>query len=508
MATNAPQPEAKTEAPTPEPQNARLNFEEAKSIADWVALLNDENNSPLGEDVAAILKCLPSDSNDMPNILKLFESEELREKVIRFVNDAYFNPSEPYLEKIQRATIVLGFRTLRSLGLCAALFLYLLKNSQEDLFIKEIVLALHSAALAGIIAKRKIRSLNCEPLVTATLLYAIGKLLFMSFGGGNAKRYGELLASSTATVDDEQNIVGFLLKDLTIELGKTWFIGPTLQKAQEAAKEDDIIQIILLSRSIVENQKEGWDAEPLQDSIRQLGLFLAMPFPQAKNLVLEATLRALETCSQFSEKLMDHIELSEAAESIDTNAAQTAIDEIKLNPSRVAASIQEMSILLGNQNSPTMSDLIVVGLRGIRNSLDVDRAVFSLLSQDRLYLKGKSIDEKRNSGLLNEFKFELFAPEGWLFQSMLRDAKPAWIGSNEQKYTFKLRNPSLNKKVGKGDFLIAPFVMQGNIMGFYYADRQVSGRSLDETTFDSFKELCTTINGFLELLMMRSKQKR
>lgn len=506
MATNAPAPAPET-APEAEQQKTRLNFEDAKAVGDWVALLNEQTNPPLGEDVAKILNCLPSDPNDLPAILALFESDELKDKILRFINDSYFNPAEIHLKDINRASIVMGFRSLRTLGLAAAVFSYLLKNAQEDAFIQEISLVIQSATLAGIIAKRKIRSLNCEPVVTATLFCSLGKLLFMSFGGKNAKSYVDLLANPKELAEQEINIAGFLIKDLTIELGKKWFLGPTLAKAQEQSPDDDIIHIIHQSREIIEKQKEGWDSESLQESTRKLAVFLSLPFPQAKNLILESTLRSVETLFSFSERLLDHVQLPEVAEPVEGGAPAEG-DEVKLNPSRVTASIQEMAILLGNHNSPTMSELIVVGLRSIRNSLDVDRAVFALLSQDRLHLKGKSIDEKRNSGLLNEFKFELNAPEGWLFQCLLKDQKSAWVGSPELNYTAKLRNASLNKKLGKGSYLIAPFIMQGNIMGFYYADRQVTSRKLDETTFAAFKELCTTINGFIELVMIRARIKK
>ncbi|MGE3317733.1 MAG: HDOD domain-containing protein [Candidatus Berkiella sp.] len=498
-----------TQAQQVDAQKTRLNFEEAKTIADWVALLNDETNPPLGEDVATILKCLPSDPDDFPKIVAILESEELKNKVVRFINDSYFNPAENSLSNIQRSTIILGFRSMRSLGLSAAIFSYLLKNQQEDAFIKEIALAIQAATLAGVIAKRKIRSLNSEPIVTAALFFSIGKLLFMSFGGSNARKYCDLLADPNALAEMEQEIVGFLLKDLTIELGKKWFIGPTLAKAQTKAPDDDIVSIIHLSRELVLRIKEGWDSDPLQESLRELALFLSITFPQAKNLLVESTLRSLETLSIFSENLMNEIHLPEEAESGSDAIASTSTGaEIVLNPSRVTASIQEMSILLGNHNYPSMSDLIVVGLRNIRNSLDVDRAVFSLLSHDRLHLKGKSIDEKKNSGFLSEFKFELNAAEGWLFQCLLREERAVWIGSADLPYITKLRNPSFNKKIGKGPFFIAPFKLQGNVMGFYYVDRQVSSRNLDEKTFEAFKELCITINGFIELVMMRTRQKK
>lgn len=492
----------------PEQQSASLNFEDTKSVEDWIALLNDKDNPPLGENVALLLKSMPSDPVDLPAIMQLVESEELREKVLRHINDAYFNPAEPCIDNIPRAIIVLGFRTVRSLSLSAALFSYLIKNSQNDAFIQELAIVLHSAILAGLIAKRKIRSLNCEPLIAATLFFSLGKMLFITFGGANAKKYCEKLLAGPVSLEDEQDIVGFHLKDLTIDLGKKWFIGPTLTKALEVNTEDDIVKIAHFSMKTVKALKEGWNSNAAELMLQELQEFMGIPLQQVKTLVLESVLRSLKTFSLYSENLFPYLALPEKGDPIEASVATPVAAENKINPSRVTASIQEMSIILGNQTSPSISDLLIVGLRSIRNSLDMDRALFSLLSQDRLVLKGKSIDEKKNSGLLNEFKFELGAPEGWLFYYLLREGQSCWVGKEGQPAVNQLRNAQLNHKLGKGSFFVSPFVLQGNIMGFYYVDRQVSSRDLDEESYISFKELCKTINGFIELVMSRAKQKK
>lgn len=491
-----------------EQKSARLNFEETKSLEDWIALLNDKDNPPLGEQVALLLKSMPSDPGDLPAIMQLVESNELREKVLRHINDAYFNPAEPSIDSIARAIIVLGFRTVRSLSLSAALFSYLIKNSQDDAFMQELAIVLHSAILAGMIAKRKIRSLNCEPLVAATLFFSLGKMLFITFGGSNAKKYSEKLLTGPVSLEDEQDIIGFSLKSLTVDLGKKWFIGPTLTKSLEPNSEDDIIKIVHFSRKTVKALKEGWNSNAAEIVLQELQEFLGIPLQQVNTLVLESALRALQTFSLYSENLFTYLALPEKGVPVEANVAASQPTDSKLNPSRVTASIQEMSIILGNQTSPSMSDLLVVGLRSIRNSLDMDRAIFSLLSQDRLVLKGKSIDEKKSSGLLNEFKFELNAPEGWLFHFLLREGKSCWVGKEGQLAINQLRNEQLNHKLGKGPFFVTPFMLQGNIMGFYYVDRQVSSRDLDMESYISFVELCKTINGFLELVMMRAKQKK
>ncbi|MCS5711717.1 HDOD domain-containing protein [Candidatus Berkiella aquae] len=491
---------------TAESHKTRLNFEEAKTLADWVTLINDQNNPPLGENVAAILKFLPSEPVDLPSVLAIFESEELSNKILRMANEAYFNPAESDLSNIKRVMVVLGLRSVRCIGLCMALYTYLLKNSQDDAFMKEIAIALQSTILAGVIAKRKIRSLNCEPLITASLLFPLGKLLFLSFGGANAKKYTEQLAQGSVSDEEEQAIAGFLLKNLTIEISEKWFIGPTLSKAQEANKDDDIVRIIHLARGVIQAMQVGWESSTTEEALREVSSWLAISFQQARQLALEANLRALETSALLSEKLLEYIPLAEEPDSNDN--AQSSDTDSSVNASRIAASIQEMAILLGNQKSPSMSEILAIGLRNLRSSLDVDRAVFALLSHDKLSLKAKSIDEIKHTDFFNSFKFDLNASEGWLFNYLLHEQRSCWVGHETEIAINKLRNHSFNVKVGKGSFLITPFILKGNIMGFYYVDRQISSRKLDSSTFQAFKELCITINGFVELIMARERLKK
>ncbi|HRE32935.1 MAG TPA: HDOD domain-containing protein [Candidatus Berkiella sp.] len=500
MATEPVQPQAV------DSQKTRLNFEAAKTLADWVALIHDQNNPPLGENVAAILKFLPSEPVDLPSIMTVFESEELCRKILRMANEAYFNPTESDLSNITRVMVVLGLRSVRCIGLCMALYTYLLKNSQDEAFMKEIAVALQSAILAGFIVKRKIRSLNCEPLITAALLFPLGKLLFLSFGGVNAKKYTEQLAQGLVSDEEEQAIVGFLLKNLTIEIGEKWFVGPTLIKSQEVNKDDDIVCILHLARNIVQAMQTGWESSATEETLREMSVLLGISLQQARQLSLEANLRSLDTSALLSEKLVEYIPLAEEPE-LNDNTPSSDADSL-VNASRIAASIQEMAILLGNQKSPSISEILVMGLRNIRTCLDVDRVVFSLLSHDKLMLKAKSIDEIKHTDFLNNFKFDLNAAEGWLFNYLLHEGKSCWVGHETEIAVNKLRNHSFNVKMGKGSFLITPFILKGNIMGFYYIDRQISSRKLDNSTFQAFKELCVTINGFVELILTREKLKK
>ena len=43
------------------------------------------------------------------------------------------------------------------------------------------------------------------------------------------------------------------------------------------------------------------------------------------------------------------------------------------------------------------------------------------------------------------------------------------------------------QKTFASSFFISPIVIQNKIIGYFYGDREASGRPLDEESFDSFK---------------------
>ncbi|MGD9591398.1 MAG: hypothetical protein AB7V32_02635 [Candidatus Berkiella sp.] len=149
-----------------------------------------------------------------------------------------------------------------------------------------------------------------------------------------------------------------------------------------------------------------------------------------------------------------------------------------------------------------------IGLKGIYDGADFDRVLFALLSADRMQLNGKSILEKQNSDLLENFHFQMNSPEGWLFQHLLREQRSAWLGGKGEIVLRKYRNSDFNKKIGKGHFFVAPLILDSRAIGVYYADRQISSRMLDTRSYDAFTELCTMINETIALIRKHEKQQR
>jgi HD-like signal output (HDOD) protein len=175
------------ESATPAPQ---FDFSAAKTPADWIALLTDQTNFPFN-DTIKILSNMQVDNPDfeLDEAQQVVEETHLKNRILRVANNVYLNPAETILRSIQRATVILGLHSLRNLALGVALLSYFVDNNKDEPLLKEVALSIHTAVLTALLAQKKAKILNSEPLVVAGMMYSLGEMLFMFFGGENGKKY-------------------------------------------------------------------------------------------------------------------------------------------------------------------------------------------------------------------------------------------------------------------------------------------------------------------------------
>ncbi len=493
------------------PKKIRFCFEESHSLEDWVALINDEQNAPLGAYTHKLIHSNINDPNlDFDQAQKILEKAAFKNKLLRMTDNIYLNPAQTSFSSIQRAMVILGFQSLRNLAICLGIYNHILELSQnERMLSREIVLSIHSAILTALIAQRKAKILNSEPLVVAALTYSLGDILFQFFGGETAKKYNALYDSNNK-VDEtqEKEVVGFLIKDLTLELVKRWDLGSHALSVHQKAGADNIDYAIQLAREVSDDLRNGWTHDKPIESMKKIELYLGATPEEVKALVMVSIEKVLEKVALYGKaELLDNIPMPAEEEDISQETANEELEKVAPIASRIKATVQQLSILVSGRTLPSVNDVISVGLKGIYDGVDFDRVLFALISSDRMILNGKSILEKHKSELLQNFHFNLASPEGWLFQHILHTKRPAWVGGKGEIILKKYRNTDFNRRIGKGHFLVAPLILDDRAVGVYYADRQLTSRGMDTRSYDAFSELCTTINETIELVRRREKHR-
>lgn len=486
----------------PEKQNREtienpFDFSEATELRDWMALLTDPDNPPLGFKAKHLAQLYIDDPLlDFDIAEKALSEPAFVKQTLHIMNDAYLSSVDTVLRNIPRAIILLGFQSVRNVVLLIAIVDKLLHYSDDPILHKEVAQMIAMAILAMLMAQKRVNILNSEKIFTAMIMHRIGRVLYYVFSGEKSADFGALLQSREYNQLNEEAIVGFSLTSLSEALTMKWHL---LEHLIVKKGQFDIYELLLMSESMVESLSEGWASECANQSAQKIKSYLNISLKETNRLCMDAMQRTLEVLAPFQiESLLDKVPLPHKQEE-EPDTHEEKVTEKSLNATEIDRA-KDVIASFGKKKSADLNDLLDKALKLICQTVHFDRVVLALLSPDREFLRAKVVCEKEESGIIDNFEFEILTPEGWLFQHILREQRPSWVGGKSEWVLGRLRTTEINKKIGKGPFFAAPLIINGRSIGLYYADRRTSKARLDIKSYDAFLELCHVCNEMLKQL--------
>src|SRR5690606_38800830 len=85
---------------------------------------------------------------------------------------------------------------------------------------------------------------------------------------------------------------------------------------------------------------------------------------------------------------------------------------------------------------------------------------------------------ERTTGWRERFRLPFERTPNNLLQQVIAQGEPCWLGHPKFADLNKLRSSEFNAVVGRGEFCIAPIVVDHKEIGFLYGDLRVSGRPM------------------------------
>lgn len=92
-----------------------------------------------------------------------------------------------------------------------------------------------------------------------------------------------------------------------------------------------------------------------------------------------------------------------------------------------------------------------------------------------------------NEQLRRKFQFETVAGKANLFSCVIESKLAVWVGAGDNPEIEQLVTPQVEELSQGAGFFVTPIEIRGKVIGVFYADRQPSGRPLDDGSFTSFK---------------------
>lgn len=430
----------------------------------------------------------------------ILQDPSLTAAVLKMSNSMYYNPTGKRISTVSRAVMRLGYDTIRGMCLSIALVETVLSSLHRDRVAREIARAFHSATQAKSLATRSSVS-SPEEVFIAALLSRIGQIAFWCFAGRFGEKLENALKTSVREEEAEIEVLGFKLERLTLELSREWKLSELLDTVLQHKKvTNSSAQCIRLGYSIAQAAEKGWQSAEIVDKVSRVCDFLKIPEEEAVEIMHDSARIAAEITETYGAKSSSRlIPIPEEPVHAVAKAEETRKEYPKPDHQVQLASLRDLSALARSKKGDANMVLSIL-LEGIYRGIGMDRVLFALLTPDRAKLNGKFAlgwEDERDIT-----KFQIGADDARLniFGYVLKTRRQIWVTEDPGDDILLLLTKEISNQLGSGPFLIMPVCIKGKPIGVIYADRNLSGRDLDEESSDSFDFMGQQANACLTSL--------
>jgi HD-like signal output (HDOD) protein len=454
----------------------------------WVQRLSNGNMPVFAHTVQTIAATAGRDDSSYSELAwSILQDPGLTAQVLKLSNSIYYNPSSRRINTVSRALMRLGFETVKEMCLSIALVESVLSNLHREKVALEIARAFHSAVQAKKIATLR-QLATPEEVFIAALLSRIGQIAFWCFAGESGERL-ELAMSepNQAEGQAEMEVLGFRLEWLTLRLSQEWKLSDLLESALRKGKSvNPDTECISLGYLIAQCAETGWESPATKRVIKRIGGFLNIPEQEAAQCVFDAARDAAAVTESYGAGVSSR--LIPLPEEIPAATAETESGKKEYpKPDHYIqlCSLRDLSSLLAGKTGDINMVLSVL-LEGIYRGIGMDRVIFALLSPDRQFLQGKYGLGWSNEKYVENFRIGIDPGKPNIFGHVLQCQKPIWVTEEPTEKIMSLLTKEMAGMIGRGPFFVMHMSIKSRAIGVIYADRNLSGRELDEESFDSF----------------------
>ena len=496
---------------------ATVNAEPAPAarLEAWVETL-DESDVPVlartARDVGAVTGREDASAAELAAVV--LRDAPLTARVLRVANSSYYNPAAVPISTVSRAVIVLGFDTVRSICLSAAVVEALAASRPEGRVLEELARAVHAAVQAKALEEAR-GGARGEEVFIAALLHRLGHMVFWWRGGESAERLARALEEAGREAEPaevERAVLGFGLDRLTAALGRSWRLGTLVEAALDPGARDPAARIARGSHALVAALAHGWESPEAQAALHGLAREAGIAFERVARLARESARHAEETARALGggalaaavarttcagpEEAPASAAAPEPAAGEETAAPWVAPEP---DPALQLRILRELAALLDER--PNVVLMLEMVLEALHRGVGMDRALFALLTPDRRFLRAKHAVGADAETLRHAFRFPLDEPNAIV--SAL-EAGGAVLVDPAADDAAGL-TPGVLAVTGAGPFCVMPLRVGRRAIGLLYADRRPSGRPIDAESFAAFRQFGQQANLGLAALELRRR---
>lgn len=461
-------------------------MERPHKLEQWVRYLSEVEMPVLATTARAIAGISDNVDTSVTDLAQVVLADSsMTARVLRMANSVYYNPSGKTISTVSRAIVMLGFDAVRAIALSIAMVDTFLRGRQHERVTAEMAVSFHAAIQAKAIATY-CRDASPEEVFIATLLNRLGHMAFWCFPNG----YDDELEQAISVLGDEKiaerEVLTFNLVNLTQALNEEWHLSPLLGRSfSEQGKKEKRTQPLLQAIKLAQAALEGWSSGPARSVIADIAEHTGQSFEDAELMVHENARHAAKTAAEYGAiNASRHIPLPKRTiAEVDEERAE-ASKPVAIDFELQVEILRELSSMLAERAD--LNSVVGMVLEGIYRAVGMDRAILALVSGDGSYLTAKYALGEDREQILSCFNFPVGHGKDHIIAQALRGTDALWLGKQSRNWR-QFHTPPVSDCIGEVDFFGMPIIGKGKAAGLIYADRGLTGRPLDERSFDGFK---------------------
>ncbi|PHS69000.1 MAG: hypothetical protein COB23_07745 [Methylophaga sp.] len=497
----------------------------SNDLDSWIKKLDDEDMPVFASTVSDVTEAINNEDTSAVDVSRIIlKDASLTSRLLKLANSFHFNPHAQKISTISRAVMVLGFDQVRALTLSLALVDSLSAGHQREKVTEEMAQSFHAAIQAQALAK-KTKMDSPENIFVATLLSRLGNMAFWAFSGDQSEQLLDLLNSTQLSEQEaETKVLGFPLQDLTKSLSKSWSLGELLDEFLSGKNKDDLsVTLIGLGSDLAQSIKHGWDSDEAQHAIEKIADKLELPTQEIEEFVhhnaknakdIVKIYGATEVSRRIPQAVTPLVDPEDEAEAEAEEGDDIAVEvEVESNEELVKENkgdftplepdinvqlsiLQEMTNAIDESASITI--ILEMVLEGIYRGVGMDRALFAILSKDHKSLSCKYALGSDAERLCRDFAIDMSHSNNIFHQTI--ETKQAMHVSFDAKGLANTVTNEIVELLGAPPYLIMPTIIKGKVIGVFMADRNTSGRVIEDKDFAAFQQFCKQANMGLTFL--------
>jgi HD-like signal output (HDOD) protein len=459
-------------------------------LDDWIDRLSKEEMPIFARTAQLITGIASRDNSSFSELARgILQDASMTSRILKLSNSIYYSPSYKGINTISRAVMVLGFDAVYAMSLSFSLIESLPKGAHKERVAREMARSFHAAVQAKKLAILK-KDKSPEEVFIAAFLYRLGHIAFWCFGGKLADQLDAAMRKPGITeAQAEQQVLGFRLQNLTKELCKEWRLGPLLENALDSSSgSNPRTNSILWGYNIaVAVEQSGWRNSKVKSLIKKSAEYLKMAEDAVEKIVHGNAKDAAQIAINYG--------MFSSSRLIPLPDDQTPVEAERLpdiaefpEPDRILQLkiLRELSALL-LERKVDVNVLFSVLLEGIFRGIGMDRVLFALLTRDRRLLNGRYGLGWAKEDTVRNFTMPAKGGVPNIFTHVLETLESIWVTDKPPRDILRLLTPDIRRLSDSSPFFIMPISPRNISIGVIYADRQPSGRELNEESFASFK---------------------